>query len=76
MRIFRTMGRLTFGAYLIHPSVIRLSYGSMSHPFFTDDFRVVIIAILCHLADPVFRYFKIFFFFILFYSMTVQCPPL
>lgn len=42
LRVFRTMGRLTFGAYLIHPSVIRLSYGSMRHPFFTDDFRVVI----------------------------------
>lgn len=69
------MGRLTFGAYLIHPSVIRLSYGSMSHPFFTDDFRVVIIAILCHFSDPVFRNFEIFFFF-LFYSMTVQYPPL
>ncbi|XP_031617702.1 nose resistant to fluoxetine protein 6-like [Contarinia nasturtii] len=40
MQVFRTMGRLTFGAYLIHPSVIRASYGSMRHPFFTDDFRV------------------------------------
>ncbi|XP_055315466.1 nose resistant to fluoxetine protein 6-like [Sitodiplosis mosellana] len=40
MQAFRTMGRLTFGAYLIHPSVIRLSYGSMRHPFFADDFKV------------------------------------
>lgn len=41
MQAFRTMGRLTFGAYLIHPSVIRLSYGSTRHPIFSDDFRVV-----------------------------------
>lgn len=41
MQVFRTLGRLTFGAYLIHPSVIRLSYGSMRHPFFTDDYRLV-----------------------------------
>lgn len=41
MQMFRTMGRLTFGAYLIHPSVIRFLYGSMRHPSYTDDFRVV-----------------------------------
>lgn len=41
LRIFRTMGRLTFGAYLIHPTLIRLSYGGMRSPFWTDDIRVV-----------------------------------
>lgn len=38
---FRTMGRLTFCAYLIHPTLIRLSYGSMRSPFWSDDIRVV-----------------------------------
>lgn len=43
---FRTMGRLTFGAYLIHPTYIRLMYGSMRSPFWTDDIKVVKIYIL------------------------------
>lgn len=44
LQAFRTMGRLTFGAYLIHPTIIRLMYGNMRSPFWTDDFRVVIIS--------------------------------
>lgn len=39
--IFRTLGRLTFGAYLIHPAVIRISYGNIRQPVYGSDFKIV-----------------------------------
>lgn len=45
MQIFRTMGRLTFGAYLIHPSILRIFYGSIRQPVYTDDYRMVVFSL-------------------------------
>lgn len=39
--IFRTLGRLTFGAYLIHPAIIRVSYGNLRQPIYGSDFKIV-----------------------------------
>lgn len=39
--IFRTMGRLTFGAYLIHPAVLRVSYGYLRQPVYGTDMKIV-----------------------------------
>lgn len=41
--IFHTMGKLTFGAYLIHPAVIRVGYGNMRQPGYGSDARIVSI---------------------------------
>lgn len=40
--IFRTLGRLTFCAYLIHPAIIRLSIGDLRQPLYASDATIVV----------------------------------
>lgn len=47
--IFRTMGRLTFGAYLIHPAVLRMCHGYIRQPVYGTDMKIVSIHIF-HLS--------------------------
>lgn len=39
--MFRTMGRLTFGAYLVHLDVIRASYGFTRQPIYGAEMEIV-----------------------------------
>lgn len=39
--IFRVLGRLTFAAYLIHPTVMRLSFGSLRTPIYVTHLNMV-----------------------------------
>lgn len=40
--IFRSLGRLTFCAYLIHPAVIRLAIGNLRQPIYASDMTIVV----------------------------------
>lgn len=35
------MGRLTFGAYLIHPVILRVSHGYIRQPIYATDMKIV-----------------------------------
>lgn len=41
MPFFRILGRLTFGAYLIHPSILRMSFGTVHDPIYSSDMLLV-----------------------------------
>lgn len=40
--IFRSLGRLTFCAYLIHPAIIRLCIGNLRQPIYASDETIVV----------------------------------
>lgn len=40
--MFRTMSRLTFGVYLIHPDIMRATLASQRHPIYASDIKIVI----------------------------------
>lgn len=40
--IFRSLGRLTFCAYLIHPAIIRLCIGSLRQPIYASDETILV----------------------------------
>lgn len=41
MPVFRALGRLTFGAYLIHPVVARVMNGNIRSPIYVSRLRMV-----------------------------------
>ncbi|KAJ6641727.1 Nose resistant to fluoxetine protein 6 [Pseudolycoriella hygida] len=40
--IFRSLGRLTFCAYLIHPAIIRLCTGNLRQPIYASDVTILV----------------------------------
>lgn len=41
MPVFQVMGKLTFGAYLVHANILRISIGQLHRLIYTNSFEVV-----------------------------------